>query len=96
MKHDPRLQRLLDVLPPPARRSYIWLAQPRAKWLRLPLGCVLIAAGLFGFLPILGFWMLPIGALLLGVDFPPIRRVTLRALGCVQRWWDARRSTTPR
>ena len=39
----------------------------------------------------LGFWMLPIGALLIGEDIPPVRRATLRALGKVMRWWDARR-----
>lgn len=90
MHHDPRLQRLLDLLPHPARRSYIWLVQPEARWLRLPLGCVLIAGGTFGFLPVLGFWMLPVGALLIGEDVPPVRRVTLHVLGRLQGWWDNR------
>lgn len=89
--HDPRLQRLLDALPHPARQSYTWLIRPEAKWLRLPLSCLLIAGGTLGFLPVLGFWMLPIGALLLGEDIPPVRRFTLHGLGRVQRWWDARR-----
>ena len=59
--------------------------------MRLPLGAALIAGGIFGFLPVLGFWMLPIGALLLGEDIPPVRRFTLRSLGGVQHWWDTRR-----
>jgi len=88
---DPRLRRLLGALPRPARRSYIWMMQPQAKWVRLPLGCALIAAGALGFLPVLGFWMLPIGALLIGEDIPPVRRVTLRAIGSAMRCWDARR-----
>jgi hypothetical protein len=92
MKHDPRLQRMLKALPHPARQSYEWLIQPRAKWVRLPLGFALITGGALSFLPLLGIWMLPVGALLVGEDIPPVRRVTLRALGRVQRWWDARRS----
>jgi hypothetical protein len=92
VKHDPRLQRLLDALPHPARRSYAWLVRPQAKWVRLPLGLALIAGGTLGFLPVLGVWMLPIGALLVGEDIPPVRRATLRVLGRLQRWWDARRS----
>lgn len=88
--HDPRLRRLLDALPCPARCFFGWLVRPQAKWVRLPLGCVLIAGGVLGFLPILGFWMVPLGALLIGEDIPPVRRATLRALGRVQRWWDVR------
>ncbi len=89
MLHDPRLLRLLNALPHPARRSYVWLIRPEAKWLRLPLGLALIAGGSLGFLPVLGVWMLPIGALLLGEDIPVVRRLTLRALGKVQCWWDS-------
>jgi hypothetical protein len=47
----------------------------------------------FGFLPVLGFWMVPFGALLIGEDIPPVRRVTLRLLGQLYRWWDAWRSS---
>ncbi len=92
VKHDPRLQRLLNALPHPARRSYAWLIRPEAKWVRLPLGFALIAGGAMGFLPVLGVWMLPVGALLVGEDIPPVRRATLRVLGRLQRWWDARQS----
>lgn len=88
---DPRLQRLLDLLPPPARRSYAWLIRPEAKYVRLPLGLALIAGGALSFLPVLGLWMLPVGALLVGEDVPPVRRATLHALGRVQLWWDRRR-----
>jgi hypothetical protein len=92
VKHDPPLQRLLDALPRPARQSYEWLIRPQAKWVRLPLGLALIAGGALSFLPVLGLWMLPIGALLVGEDIPPVRRATLRVLGRLQRWWDAQRS----
>ncbi|MGH7057075.1 MAG: hypothetical protein ACREFZ_04220, partial [Acetobacteraceae bacterium] len=92
MKHDPRLQRLLDALPRPARQSYAWLMRPQAKWVRLPLGFALIAGSALSFLPGPGIWMLPIGALLIGEDIPPVRRATLYVLGRLQRWWDAWRS----
>ena len=37
-------------------------------------GLLLIVGGGFGFLPILGFWMLPLGLVLVALDIPPIRR----------------------
>lgn len=33
-----------------------------------------MAGGVIGFLPILGFWMLPLGVALVISDFPPLRR----------------------
>jgi hypothetical protein len=42
--------------------------------LRLILGVILVLGGFLGFLPILGFWMLPLGLVVLSVDFPMIRR----------------------
>ena len=93
---DPRLRRLLDALPAPVRRSYAWLRRPEARWVRLPLGSALILGSVFSFLPAFGLWMLPIGALLVGEDIPPIRRITLELLGRLQAWWDARRVGTDR
>jgi hypothetical protein len=92
MEDDPHLQRLLDALPLRVKRIYAWLIKPEARWIRWPLGVALIVGGVFGFLPVLGFWMVPLGALLIGEDIPPVRRVTLRLLGRVYRWWDAWRS----
>jgi hypothetical protein len=72
-------------------------------WLpvRLPLALLLIAGGVFSFLPVLGAWMLPLGLLLLAVDLPFLRgpisafvirvRVAIRRL--VRRW---RKSRKPR
>lgn len=33
-----------------------------------------MVGGVFGFLPILGFWMLPLGMALIALDLPPTRR----------------------
>ena len=47
---------------------------PKSKPLRIGLGIVLIGCGLLGFLPVLGFWMIPLGLLVLSVDLPVVRR----------------------
>lgn len=38
------------------------------------LGVLAMIAGVLGFLPILGFWMFPLGVALLSLDVPPLRR----------------------
>lgn len=85
---DRPLHRLLAALPVPVARSYRWLCQPALVWLRIPLALVLMMGGCLGFLPILGFWMVPLGMLLLAEDVPALRRPTLRLLGAVQNRWD--------
>ncbi|WP_295070869.1 hypothetical protein [Tabrizicola sp.] len=41
--------------------------------IRFPVALLLIAGGVFSFLPFLGVWMLPLGFLLLAVDLPVLR-----------------------
>lgn len=41
--------------------------------LRWTLGLLLIAGGCLGFLPVLGFWMIPLGVLLLASGSPRVR-----------------------
>mgnify|MGYP007059119519 CR=1 FL=1 len=50
------------------------LRLPRARGARIVLGLAFIAGGLLGFLPVLGFWMLPLGFLILSQDVPVARR----------------------
>jgi hypothetical protein len=59
---------------------------PQSRPLRIALGVILMLAGLVGFLPILGFWMIPLGLLVLSVDLAFARR--LRRRGVV--WWGRR------
>lgn len=47
---------------------------PRSRPIRIITGLVLILCGFFGFLPIIGFWMIPLGILVLSMDVPLIRR----------------------
>jgi len=62
------------------KRWYLRLIRRKAVWLRIPAGLLLIAAGLLGFLPVLGFWMIPIGIALIGRDIPFVRGLVLRAI----------------
>ena len=42
------------------------------KWpriARITVGSLLIVGGLLGFFPVLGFWMIPLGLVVLAVDF---------------------------
>lgn len=76
-KHKHRLNLHLDRwqgrIPGWAARAMAWLRKPSSRWLRLPVGLLLIAGGLLGFMPVLGFWMLIPGLLLLSLDVPFLR-----------------------
>ena len=61
---------------------------PKSKPLRMGLGITLCIGGLAGFLPILGFWMLPLGLAVLSVDVPWIHRRYER----LQDWWERRQA----
>ena len=60
---------------------------PASKPLRIALGVALCIGGLLGFLPILGFWMIPLGLLVLSIDLAPVRRWRRR----VEVWWGRRK-----
>jgi predicted PurR-regulated permease PerM len=51
-----------------------WAQRRLPPGIRSAIGILLMVGGLLGFLPILGFWMLPLGAAILVSDFPPLRR----------------------
>lgn len=66
---------------------------PRSRALRIVVGCLLVLGGCLGFLPVLGFWMIPLGLLVLSSDFHSIRRRRRR----LAVWWGRRqqaRATT--
>jgi hypothetical protein len=52
---------------------------PSHPIVRIALGLVLCIGGVLGFLPILGFWMLPLGLVILSIDFAIVRRIRRRA-----------------
>jgi len=63
------------------------ISMPRSRIARMAVGAGLIFGGLLGFLPILGFWMLPLGFLVLSHDLPFARRLRRR----LAVWWHRRR-----
>jgi hypothetical protein len=56
------------------RRAVEWGDRRVPTGLRSVLGLLLMAGGVLGFLPLLGFWMLPIGLAFIALDIPPLRR----------------------
>ncbi|MFQ5346428.1 MAG: hypothetical protein ACE5ED_01105 [Rhodothalassiaceae bacterium] len=60
---------------------------PPWKPARIALGIALIFGGMLGFLPVLGFWMIPLGLAVLSVDIPQARRWRRR----LSVWWQRRR-----
>ena len=52
-------------------------------------GVAFMVGGVFGFLPILGFWMIPVGIFMVATEFPPLRRP-------IQRWLHREKKTLTR
>lgn len=71
---------------PKVRFGRFSIPVPGQKWQRVTLGVVLCVGGCLGFLPILGFWMLPLGILILSIEFHPIRRFRRRTEVWYGRW----------
>jgi hypothetical protein len=57
---------------------------------RILIGIALVILGLFGFLPILGFWMIPLGLVILSVDVAMIRRLRRKWTVRLGGWLKAR------
>ena len=56
------------------RRGVMWGHKNVPLGARSVLGVALIFGGMLGFLPILGFWMIPLGGTFVALDIPPLRR----------------------
>ncbi len=75
-RHERRLDRQFDALSRqfPALRRPLNAIRARGWWIiRLPIALLFVAGGILSILPFLGFWMLPVGLLLLAVDLPMLR-----------------------
>jgi hypothetical protein len=84
-RDDPRVDRIIDRLPGRLRSALRRLRQPEATPVRVPAGMLLVCGGILGFLPILGFWMLPLGLILLAEDVPPLRSARSWMLNWIER-----------
>jgi hypothetical protein len=56
------------------------LALPASRVARMGLGIALVIGGFLGFLPILGYWMIPLGLIILSIDIPAVRRWRRRVM----------------
>ena len=65
---------------------------PGSAPIRLVLGFLLVVGGVLGFLPILGFWMIPLGIVVLSVDIHFVRRWRRK----IEVWWGRRRQRKQR
>ena len=65
---------------------------PASRGLRIATGAALVLGGTVGFLPIVGFWMIPLGLLVLSVDLGPVRRWRRRTAVRWGRWRATRRN----
>lgn len=64
---------------------------PENRYLRITVGVLLVFGGMLGFLPVLGFWMIPLGFIVLATDIPVVRRMNRRVAVAVKRWWTGKR-----
>ncbi len=65
---------------------------PGSRAARVALGILLILLGFLGFLPVLGFWMVPLGLIILSADIPAVRRINRRTTVALSRWWTGRKA----
>jgi len=79
-------------LPQRPARFVGWLRKPSSQLVRIPLALLLMVGGVFAFLPVLGFWMLPLGLILIAQDIPLLQGPLARALGWAERKWLERRA----
>jgi hypothetical protein len=87
---DDELQRFEKRLPRFMARAVAWLRKPSSRYVRLPAALLLVAGGFVGFLPILGFWMIPLGLVLVAQDVPFLRPPMARLLAWIDRKWPAK------
>ncbi|MBI2719141.1 MAG: hypothetical protein HY245_02575 [Rhizobiales bacterium] len=62
------------------------ISVPGHPVLRVGLGGLLLVGGVLGFLPVLGYWMIPLGVTVLAVDFPMARRLQRRTTVRLGYW----------
>lgn len=82
-----QLDKLEERLPNPASAWLAWVRRPSHRLVRMAAGLLLVVGGVFSILPVLGAWMLPLGLLLLAMDFPPLERPVNRVIIWGERQW---------
>ena len=86
---DRHIENAEKKLPRPAASMLRRLRKPSAIFARWAAAIALIVGGVLGFLPVLGFWMIPLGLILIAQDVPILRRPLARLLAYIERKWQA-------
>jgi len=68
-------------------KKFTYKSLPKNRIIRITLGILFVVGGFFGWLPILGFWMIPLGLLFLSIDFAIARRWRRKLIV----WWGRRK-----
>lgn len=71
------------------------IKMPQSRALRIAIGAALVVGGTLGFLPILGFWMIPLGIVVLSGDLHIVRRWRRRAVVAWERRKRRRENPAP-
>lgn len=82
---DQEMEKLESRLPKYGAKLMRWLRDPSARWLRLSAAILLILCGIVGFLPIFGFWMIPLGLALVAYDVQFLRPPMAKLVAYVNR-----------
>lgn len=82
----------MDQGSPKIRIGKNYYPLPASRVARTAIGLALIVFGIFGFLPILGFWMIPLGFFVLSLDWAVARRARRRFSVWITRRWNGWRS----
>jgi hypothetical protein len=82
---DEELDLLQERVPGSVSKLMMRVRAPSAKPYRIPIGIALTVGGVFGFLPLVGFWMVPLGLAVLAQDVPVIRPPLARAVAWVNK-----------
>lgn len=90
MNHNDR-----DDLKQPPKKAIVLLGKripiPQSVIMRRVLGGGLVIGGSLGFLPVLGFWMIPVGLVVLSHDSHRVRRLRRRSEVRIWRKWKKRK-----
>ena len=82
---DEELDRLQQRMPDGVSRVMRKVRGPDVDRYRIPVGVALTVGGVFGFLPVLGFSMAPLGLAVIAQDVPAMRPPLARLVARVNR-----------
>ena len=83
---DEEARKLQARLPRWAGAAFRWGIES-SPFIRWPIAIILVFGGFLGFLPILGFWMAPLGLILIAEDLPFLRPPLARLFAWILRKW---------